>query len=149
MGLKLRPPPPSPELHHLLPPPLLILLPRLFPLLQLQSLVIPAINRRQPPLPSQVSAFSSLPPPPSCADDGSVPGLQPMETDIDAFLTVIDYRRSRLANHVAYIDPDADISLHKLKRKVKLLYPTLEPFSGKDPMELLGFLSTMMEAFNG
>lgn len=45
------------------------------------------------------------------------------------------------------MNPDTDLSLQKVKRKVDLLYPTLEPFSGKDPIEILSFLSTMAKAF--
>lgn len=49
-------------------------------------------------------------------DDGSIPGIHPLETDMDAFRTVINYRRYRLTNRAAHIDPYADFSLHKLKR---------------------------------
>lgn len=69
-----------------------------------------------------------------------------METVINAFHTVIDYRRYHLTNRTAYIDPEADLSLQKLKRKVELLYPTLEPFCGKNPMDLLVFVLTMTGA---
>lgn len=59
------------------------------------------------------------------------------------------YRCYRLTTSVAFIDRNADLSLQTLKWNVKLLYPTLEPFSGKDTMELLGFLSTMTKRLNG
>lgn len=78
-----------------------------------------------------------------------MPWLHPLETDIEAFRSVIDYRRYRLSNPAAHIDPDADMSVRKMKRKVELLSPTLETFSEKDPMELLGFLATTTDAFNG
>lgn len=75
-------------------------------------------------------------------------GFQPLETNIDAVCTLIDFRRYRLANGVAYIDPDVDLSLHLVKRKVKILYPTLEPFYAKDPMEIICFVSPMAKAFD-
>lgn len=43
------------------------------------------------------------------------PGLQTLETDIDAFRAVINYRRYRIKNRGAYIDPNADLSLQKVK----------------------------------
>lgn len=87
-----------------------------------------------------------------------MPGLQTLETDIDAFRTVISYRRycrnNRAANidrtnRAANFDRNADLLLQILKRNVELLYQTLEPFFSKDHMELLGFLLTITEAFNG
>lgn len=44
---------------------------------------------------------------------------------------MIDNRHYGLKNHVAYIDTDADLSLHKVKQKIYILYPTLKPFSDK------------------
>lgn len=84
------------------------------------------------------------------ANDILGPGLHLLETDIDigALRTVIAYLRYHFTNSVAYIDHDAGISLHNLKQKVDILNPTLEPFSGKDPMGIIEFLSTMMEDFN-
>lgn len=62
---------------------------------------------------------------------------------------MIDYRHYRLSNRASYPYHDVDLSIEAVNLKVDLLYPTLELFSGKDPMEILGFLSTMAEAFNG
>lgn len=61
---------------------------------------------------------------------------------------MIGYCRFRLTDRAAYFDPGADLSLHKLKRKVELLCPNLEPFSVKCSIDLLGFLSRMMEVLN-
>lgn len=101
-----------------------------------------------PPAPNvntHVASLSTFTPIPFGADDGLVPGIQPLEKDINSFRTVIDYRHYLLKNRAVYIEPDADISLQKIKRKVDMIYRTLEPFSGKDPMGIIGFWSTMME----
>lgn len=63
-----------------------------------------------------------------------------METGIAVFRSVVNYRSYHLTKLSAYINPDADLSLHKVKCKVDLLYITFEKFSGKDPMEVLGIL---------
>lgn len=94
-------------------------------------------------------AFVPFLPPPSGANHGSVHGLHLLEMDIDAFRMVIHYSRYSLTNRAVYIGTYANLSLQKLKRRVELLYLTLEPFSEKDPIELLAFLSTMTEAFSG
>lgn len=76
------------------------------------SLVIPAIIHRSLLYPLKL--LHSLLPPISCsADDGSVPALQPLESDIEAFRTVIAYRRYGLTNRVAYIYVDAELALNK------------------------------------
>lgn len=62
---------------------------------------------------------------------------------------MIEYDLYRFTNCAAYINPDAERSLDKVKRKVYLLYPTLEPFSEKDRAEILRFLATISEAFDG
>lgn len=62
---------------------------------------------------------------------------------------MINYRHYRLTNRAADIEQVANLSLYKVKRKVDLLYPTLEPFSGKTPMEILGFLATIAKVFHG
>lgn len=88
------------------------------------------------PLLSEVSAFDPLPSRAGGVDDGSVPGFHPLETDIDAFPSVITFLRYRLTNSAVYIDTDAHLSPHKLKRKVELMHPTWEPFTGEDPWNL-------------
>lgn len=79
--------------------------------------------------------YTVVPLNPACGDvdDCSVPGVHRLEMHIDAFGTVIDYRHYRLRNSGAYIEPYPDLSLHKLKRKVELLYSTMELFSRKHP----------------
>lgn len=62
---------------------------------------------------------------------------------------MLDYRRYRLTDCVACIYTDSNLSLHKVKCKGELLYQTLEPFSDKEPKEILGFLSTTREDFYG
>lgn len=62
---------------------------------------------------------------------------------------MIYYRRYILTNRAWYIEPDADLSLHKLKRKVYLIYPILDLFSGEHTIEIRGFLATIVEAFYG
>lgn len=61
---------------------------------------------------------------------------------------MIDYHHYRLTNRAAYKHQDADLSLHRAKSKVDPLYPTLQPFYGKDTMEILGSLSTMTKDFD-
>lgn len=68
--------------------------------------------------------------------------------DIEPFRTVIDYCRYRPNNHAAYIYPDTDLSRHKVKRKIDLLFPDLEAFSWKVDMEMICFLLTIKEAFD-
>lgn len=53
----------------------------------------------------------TFPSAPHGVDDGCFIGFQHLETDINAFNTVIYYRRYRLTNRAAYIDPEADLSL--------------------------------------
>lgn len=59
--------------------------------------------------PSHRSTSYYSPAPQWCVYDGSVPGLQPFEMEIDAFCPVIDYRHYRFKNLGAYINPDADL----------------------------------------
>lgn len=112
------------------------------------SLVILAIARRLL-LSSPTFSVCTFSPPPGASDEGVIFGLQPLETNIDAFRSVIDYRLYRLTDRPFYIDADADLFLNKVKRMIDFLYPNVEPFSGKDAMENLGFLYTMTESFNG
>lgn len=91
--------------------------------------------------------ISKPPNPPGGSNDGLVLGLHPLQTDINSFLTVTDYLRYYLTNCAHYIDPDTNLSLEKLNRKLELLYPTFEPLSKKDPMDLFGFLTTTPEDF--
>lgn len=112
------------------------------------SATVPGHSGYNPPSP-QLYELDQLPPPLGGADDGSVLGLHRLETDIDAFRTVIGYRCYDLTSREAYIDHDADLSLQKLKRKAELLSETLKNFSDKEPLERLGFLSSMTESFNG
>lgn len=56
---------------------------------------------------SLVSTFGPFPPFPGDVGDGSVPRLQTLGTDIDAFGTMIDYRCHYFSNLVVYIDTDA------------------------------------------
>lgn len=118
-----------------------------FPILPAALAEIPGYASYNPPNP-QVAVLDPLSSPPGGEDDCSVPRIHPFERDIDEFRTVIDYRRYSLTNRVTHIDTEDDLSLLKLERKVELLYYTLELFSGKVPMDLLCFLSTMTEAFN-
>lgn len=74
-------------------------------------------------VPTTVAQLFPVSQPPDGAYDGSVPCLQPLETDIDDFRSVIYYRRYLLTHCAVYIDPNADLSLHKVKRKVYILYP--------------------------
>lgn len=46
------------------------------------------------------------------------------------------------------LGPHADLSLRVVKHKVDLPYPTLEQFLGMEPMEMLGSLSIILQAFN-
>lgn len=71
-----------------------------------------AYNPPTPNIASRDTSFTPVLPPPGGADGGSVPVLQPLETDKDAFSTaVIEHRRYRHTNRVAYIEADADIFL--------------------------------------
>lgn len=104
---------------------------------------------RQYPCPPTVAQILPVPSPSHGADDDSVSGRKLLKAGMDSFRSVIDYRRYHLTNLVAYINPDADLSLHKEKCKVYILYPTLEPFSCNYQMALLGFYSTIPEPFDG
>lgn len=73
----------------------------------------------------------------------------PLKTNINAFRTLIDYRNYFLTTCVTYIDKDAEMSLHKVKRTADLLFPSLQPFYAEDRMVILGFVSNMVEAFDG
>lgn len=79
-----------------------------------------------PPQFTQRSAFGPFPRL-GAEDCGSLLGFQPLEMDIDVIRTETDYHRYRLANRASEIDPNADLSIHKLKRNGELLYPGLEP----------------------
>lgn len=63
--------------------------------LLLASVANPGHSGYNPPAPNvtpTVASFSLITLPPGGADDGSLLGLQPLEADIDAFRTLIDYR---------------------------------------------------------
>lgn len=77
--------------------------------------------------------FATVPPPPGTPADVPVPRCSPLETDIDVFRSVIDYRRYQLTISTAYMDPDADLLLQKLKCKSYLLYRTLEASLERTP----------------
>lgn len=102
--------------------------------LRLRFLVIPGITRRL-----LHSLHLTHIPAPGGADSGSVPRIHPLKTDIDSFRSAIDNLRYILTNRAAYIDPNADLSLQKLKLKVELLYTSLEAFYIKNPLKSWDF----------
>lgn len=111
-----------------------------------RSLVITAKLRWALMSPTTIAPILPVKPPSYCAEDGLFPGIQPLETDIDPFLSVIDYLHYLLTNSASCIDPGAELSLHNTKGKVYLLYTISELLFGKDPVEILGLFWTMTEA---
>ena len=64
------------------------------------------------------------------------------------FVRVVDYRRYRLDN-TEPLRTGTELRYHyRLKTQIDGLYPTLGTYSGAKPFALLGFLSTLKEAFN-
>lgn len=61
------------------------------------------------------SAFTPLRSTPGGKDDGLIARLHNLETYFDSFRTMIDHYRYRITNYVAYIVPDAYLSIHNFE----------------------------------
>ena len=75
-------------------------------------------------------------------------GLEPLQTMLPPFVRVVDYRRYQLDNTEPVPNGAELRDLYRLKTQFDGLYPTLGTYSGANPISLLGFLSTLKEAFN-
>ena len=69
-------------------------------------------------------------------------------TMLVAFSNVMSYRMYRLNDVREHLYVNESQSVHKLKRELEGLFPTLKPFSGRNPITLLGFLAQIRDGFS-
>jgi len=67
---------------------------------------------------------------------------------LDPFARVVSYRSYRLNDVRVDLYHRESESISRLKRKLEGLYPALKPFTGSNPIDLLGFLSQMRDGMN-
>lgn len=77
------------------------------------------------------------------------PGLEPAQTMLTAFTSVIDYRTYRLIDTSGVPSGEDLRRMYRLKKQVDGLNTTMGVFDGSDPMELLSFLATFKKAMDG
>lgn len=68
---------------------------------------------------------------------------------MEAFRVLIEYSLYFFTRLIKYRDQTADFSLHEAKHKLDLLYPSMGSIEGEAIMDIISFLSTIMEAFEG
>ena len=92
--------------------------------------------------------WSSSVPSPQMRLGPLVPHLAPLNTILQPFQTVMDYRHYRLVN-MAGVPTDEDLKhLYKVKERAQSRYRSLEVFDGSDPMKLFEFLATYKRAMD-
>ena len=72
-------------------------------------------------------------------DTNRVPGLEPQRTFLPPFATVVSYETYRLHDKRTILAPNENLELHRIKRKLERLIPTLKPFNCANPIKLLRF----------
>ena len=77
-----------------------------------------------------------------------VPGLAPLNTLLEPFRHVVDYRTYRLTNQREEPYQNELESLDKLVTRMKALYPSITLFDGGKPLRLLALLHTLRKGFN-
>ena len=77
-----------------------------------------------------------------------VPGLDPKRTLLSPFIDVVSYEAYRLDDQRQDMYASEGAEIHRLKKRLCGLLPTLHPFDGKKPISLLTFLSQLREGLN-
>ena len=104
------------------------------------TLPFPDVDAYRAPISSEIPATLTLGPP--------VPGLVPLQTLLEPFRFVVDYRNYRLTNQREEPYQNELESLDKLVTRLKALYPSITLFDGSKPLQLLALLHTLKKGFN-
>ena len=78
----------------------------------------------------------------------SYPGLPDGETLLETFRAAVSYRAYRLRLDAETVSEYERGHLSRIVRHVTSLRPTLEPFTGKEPIKLLAFLREIVSGFD-
>ena len=81
-------------------------------------------------------------------DPTNVPGLEAKRTLLSPFNEVISYETYRLKDKRSVLYASEGGEIHRLKKRIGGLLPTLREFDGKKPIALLTFLSQLREGLN-
>ena len=76
------------------------------------------------------------------------PGLDPKRTLLSQFNDVVSYEAYRLDDKRQDMYASEGAEIHRLKKRICGLLPTLHPFDGKKPISFLTFLSQLREGLN-
>ena len=77
-----------------------------------------------------------------------VPGLEPKRTLLPPFATVVSYETYRIHEKRTILAPNENLELHRIKRKLEGLIPTLKPFNGTNPIKLLRYFAALRHGFD-
>ena len=77
-----------------------------------------------------------------------VPGLDPKRTLLSPFHDVVSYETYRLDDKRQDMYASEGAEIHRLKKRLCGVLPTLNPFDGKKPISLLTVLSQLREGLN-
>ena len=77
-----------------------------------------------------------------------VPGLEPKRTLLPPFAIVVSYGIYRLHEKRTVLAPYENLELHRIKRKIEGLIPTLKPFNGTNPVQLLRYFAELRHGFD-
>ena len=77
-----------------------------------------------------------------------VPGLEPKRTLLPPVATVFSYETYRIHDKRNILAPNENLELHRIKRKLEGLIPTLNPFNGTNPIKLLRYFAELRHVFD-
>ena len=77
-----------------------------------------------------------------------VPGLEPKRTLLPPFAPVVSYETYRLHDKRTILAPNENLELHRIRRKLEGLIPTLKPFNGTTPIKLLRYFAELRHGFD-
>ena len=77
-----------------------------------------------------------------------VPGLESKRTLLPPYATLVSYENFRLHNKRTILAPNENLELHRIKRKLEGLIPTLKPFNGTNPIRLLRYFAELRHGFD-
>ena len=77
-----------------------------------------------------------------------VPGLEPKRTFLPPCATVVSHETYRLHDKRTILAPNENLELHRIKRQLEGLIPTLKPFNGTNPIKLLRYFADLRHGFD-
>ena len=77
-----------------------------------------------------------------------VPGLEPKRNLLPPFATVVSYETYRLHDKRTVLAPNDNLELHRIKRKLEGLIPTLKPSNDTNPIKLLRYFAELRHGFD-